>query len=92
MLKNTALGQGKDGDAIESCFIERAGRRLPDTQQKIAVLLWSGPLRNMEICDALNMDKNNVSRDLKKMMKRKVGSLKDKRYQLNEENFTTMTA
>ena len=57
MRKKTVLGRDKDGDAIESCVVERAGPKLPDTQQKIAELLWSGPLRNMEICDALNMDK-----------------------------------
>ena len=90
-LKNTILGQDKDGDTIESCVVEKAGPRLPDTQQKIAELLWSGSLRNMEICDALNMDKSNVSRDLKKMIKRKVVSLKDKSYHLNEETFATMT-
>ena len=45
----------------------------------------------MEICDTLNIDKSNVSRDLKKMIKRKVVSLKDKSYQLNEENFATVT-
>ena len=71
--------------------MEKAGPRLPNTQQKIAELLWSGSLRNMGICDALNMDKSNVGRDLKKMMKRKVVSLKDKSYHLNEENFATMT-
>ena len=45
----------------------------------------------MEIIDALNKDKSNVIRNLKKMMKQKVARLKDKSYYPSEENFTTMT-
>ena len=44
-----------------------------------------------KIIDALNMDKSNVNRNLKKMMKQKVVSVKHKSYHLNEENFKTMT-
>ena len=45
----------------------------------------------MEIIDALNNDKSNVIRNLKKTMKQKVARLKDKSYHPSEENFTTTT-